>query len=64
MCSELSCNEDYCNCSTHCFGQGCEEAENAYLFRNLDNIPLDNNCEKCLCKDDCRGQGCEESENL
>lgn len=64
MYSELSCHKDYCSCSTHCEGQGCEEAENLHLFKNKDNIPLDNNCEKCLCKDNCKGQGCEESENL
>lgn len=60
----MTCRKNYCNCSTHCAGQGCEEAELAFQRRNADNIPLNNNCQKCNCKNDCHGQGCEESENM
>lgn len=55
----MVCRKDFCECSTHCEGQGCEEAEAAYRRRNNDNIPMNVDCFKCDSKDNCKGQACE-----
>ena len=57
MCSELGC-------CTNLY----EEADKEYFARTtIENIELNNNCEKCIAKDvegKCSGRGCEESEKL
>ncbi|HAU84329.1 MAG TPA: hypothetical protein DCW90_02100 [Lachnospiraceae bacterium] len=60
----MECREAFCNCSTHCEGQGCEEAENMYrrMKQKDDNIEMNVDCSKCDCKDSkevCNGKGCE-----